>query len=268
MVDKFLIAEAGINHNGDLKTALKLVDAAKKSGADSVKFQTYKTEKRIKKKYTEIFDILKKCELSYKEFRIIKHYCDERKITFFSTPFDTEAVDFLSELNVKYFKIASFDISNNQLIEKILSKKTKTIVSTGMASLNEITKTYKKFDTKKVPLILLHCISAYPNKKENSYLANIKFLQKKFNCEIGLSDHNNGTDIPIIARAMGVKYIEKHFKLSDKHKCVDAQVSISAKKFLKLKNEIEYMDKIIGKVKFGIRKEEVNSKIFKRNKTD
>lgn len=83
MVDKFLIAEAGINHNGDLKTALQLVDAAKKSGADSVKFQTYKTEKRIKKKYTEIFDILKKCELSYEEFRIIKHYCDEKKITFF-----------------------------------------------------------------------------------------------------------------------------------------------------------------------------------------
>ena len=140
MVKKFLIAEAGINHNGNLKTALKLVDAAKKSGADAIKFQTYVTEKRISKKYKKIFQILKNCELKFSEFKIIKDYCDKKKIEFFATPFDIESVDFLSSIKVKYFKIASFDISNNELIDKIISKKKITIISTGMASLNEIKK--------------------------------------------------------------------------------------------------------------------------------
>ena len=122
MVKKFLIAEAGINHNGSLKTALKLVDAAKKSGADAIKFQTYVTEKRISKKYKKIFQILKNCELKFSEFKIIKDYCD-KKNRIFATPFDIESVDFLSSIKVKYFKIASFDISNNELIDKIISKK-------------------------------------------------------------------------------------------------------------------------------------------------
>ena len=123
MVKQFLIAEAGINHNGNLKTALKLVDAAKKSGVDAIKFQTYKTEKRIHRKYKKIFEILKKCELNYNEFKILKDYCDQKKITFFSTPFDLEAVDFLYELKVKLFKVASFDIGNKPLINAILKKK-------------------------------------------------------------------------------------------------------------------------------------------------
>ncbi len=266
MVDKFLIAEAGINHNGNLKTALKLVKAAKEAGADAIKFQTYTTEKRIKKKHKKIFQILKNCELRYKDFEIIKSYCDEKKIIFSSTPFDLEAVDFLSELKIKFIKVASFDISNNELIDRILKKNILSIISTGMASLKEINNVYNKFKRKKIPVVLLHCISSYPNKKENSYLANIKFLQEKFNCEIGLSDHSNDIEIPIIARAMGVKYIEKHFKLSKNHKCVDAPVSIDAKKFKQLVKEINQIDKIKGEVKFGIRKEEKSSTIFKRKR--
>ena len=266
MVKKFLIAEAGINHNGSLKTALKLVDAAKKSGADAIKFQTYVTEKRISKKYKKIFQILKNCELKFSEFKIIKDYCDKKKIEFFATPFDIESVDFLSSIKVKYFKIASFDISNNELIDKIISKKKITIISTGMSSLNEIKKIILKFKKKKVPLIILHCVSSYPNKKENSYLANISYLKKRFNCEIGLSDHSNGIEVPLIARVLGVKYIEKHFMLNKKHKCVDSPVSITADQFLQLNKKIKELDKIIGKVKFGIKKEEQNSTIFKRKK--
>ena len=266
MVKKFLIAEAGINHNGNLKTALKLVDAAKKSGADAIKFQTYVTEKRINKKYTKIFEILKNCELKFSDFKIIKEYCDLKKIEFFSTPFDLEAVDYLSDLKVKYFKIASFDISNNDLINKIISKKKTTIISTGMASFNEIKKINLKFKKKKIPLIILHCISSYPNKNENSYLANISYLKEKFDCEIGLSDHSKSIKVPLIARAMGVKYIEKHFMLNNKHKCVDSPVSITADQFLKLNNKIKEIDKIIGKVKFGIKEEERGSIIFKRKK--
>ena len=123
--NNFLIAEAGINHNGNLKTALKLVDTAKKSGADAIKFQTYITEKRINKKYDKIFRILKKCELSFKNFEIINNYCKRKKILFFSTPFDIESVDFLNSIKVKMFKIASFDISNYELITKLSKQKKK-----------------------------------------------------------------------------------------------------------------------------------------------
>ena len=141
MVKKnFLIAEAGINHNGNIKTALKLVDVAKKNGADAIKFQTYITEKRVKKKYKKIFNILKNCELSFNDFKIIQDYCKQKKIIFFSTPFDIESVEFLNSLKVKLFKVASFDIGNFQLINAILKTKKPTIVSTGMAKLTQIDK--------------------------------------------------------------------------------------------------------------------------------
>ncbi len=266
MVKQFLIAEAGINHNGNLKSALRLIDAAKKSGADAIKFQTYKTEKRIHKKYKKIFAILKKCELNYKEFKILKDYCDHKKINFFSTPFDLEAVDFLDELKVKLFKVASFDIGNKPLINSILKKNKKTIISTGMASMKEIELVYKKFKRNRVPLVLMHCVSSYPNKTENSYLSNINFLKKKFNCEIGLSDHSDGIEIPVYSSLLGVKYIEKHFKINNKHKCVDSPVSITGDQFLELKKKLVQMNKIMGNPKFGIRPEEKNSTIFKRKK--
>ena len=135
-----------------------------------------------------------------------------------------------------------------------------------MASLNEINTVYKKFKKKKIPLILMHCISSYPNKIENSYLSNISFLKKKFDCEIGLSDHTNGIEIPIYSKLLGVKYIEKHFKINSSHKCVDARVSITKDQFINLKKGINNISNIIGKPKFGIRPEELYSKIFKRKK--
>ena len=235
---KFLIAEAGINHNGNLKSALKLVDVASKNGADAIKFQTYITEKRIKKKYSKIFDILKKCELSYKEFEIINNYCKKKKIIFFSTPFDKEAVDFLESLKVKIYKVASFDISNFELIDKIIKTKKPTIVSTGMAKLEEIRKVYLSFLKWDIELALLHCVSSYPNKDINSYLSNISFLKKKFNCHIGISDHTNDIKIPIYANLLGANIVEKHLKINERHKCVDSPVSITGLQFKELKDEI------------------------------
>ncbi len=261
----FLIAEAGINHNGDLKQALKLVSAAKKSGADAIKFQTYITEKRTRKN-SPIFKILKKCELKYKEFKIIKDYCDSKNIIFFSTPFDKEAVWFLNDLKVKLFKIASFDISNYQLISEVAKTKKPTIISTGMANLNEVKKVYNFFKKKKVELVLLHCISSYPNKEENSYLSNINYLKKKFSCEVGLSDHTNGIKIPIYANVLGAKIIEKHFKINSKHKCVDAPVSIDPYQLKSLKNEMIKITNIMNSIKFGVRKEERIARQFKRKK--
>ena len=265
-LNNFIIAEAGINHNGKIKTALKLVDVAKKSGANAVKFQTYITEKRIKKKYTKIFDILKKCELKFDDFKIINDYCKYKKINFFSTPFDTESVNFLNNLNVKLFKVASFDIGNFELINEIIKTKKPTIISTGMASLKEIDKVYKVFKKKRIDLALLHCVSSYPNKDDSSYLSNIPFLKNRFKCEIGISDHTNDIKIPIYGNLIGAKIMEKHLKINDNHKCVDASVSITGKQLLQLKLETDNIKKILKVVSFGVRKEEIGSKIFKRNK--
>ena len=262
----FLIAEAGINHDGNLKNALKLVDVASKNGADAIKFQTYITEKRIKKKYSKIFDILKKCELSYKEFEIINNYCKKKKIIFFSTPFDKEAVDFLESLKVKIYKVASFDISNFELIDKIIKTKKPTIVSTGMAKLEEIRKVYLSFLKWDIELALLHCVSSYPNKDINSYLSNISFLKKKFNYHIGISDHTNDIKIPIYANLLGANIVEKHLKINERHKCVDSPVSITGLQFKELKDEISKVALMKKKISFGIRKEERGSTIFKRNK--
>lgn len=265
-LDNFIIAEAGINHNGKVKTALKLVDVAKKNGANAIKFQTYITEKRIKKKYTKIFNILKKCELKFNDFKIISDYCKYKNIKFFSTPFDKESVNFLDSLKVKIFKIASFDIGNYELINEIIKTKKPTIVSTGMASLNEIESVYNTFKKKKIDLALLHCVSSYPNKDKSSYLSNIIFLKKKFNCEIGISDHTSDIKIPIYGNLLGAKIIEKHLKIDENHKCVDAPVSITGSQLRSLKNETDNIKEILNEVSFGTRKEEKGSKIFKRKK--
>lgn len=259
----FLIAEAGINHNGNLSTAIKLVDKAVQCKVDAIKFQTYKTEKRVKKT-SKIFNILKKCELSYEEFYKIKQYCDKKKIIFFSTPFDVESVDFLKKIKVKLLKIASFDIGNYELIRKIIKTKIPTIISTGMASLKEIKKVDYMFRSKKIEHQFLHCISSYPTIEENSYLNNIKFLSKMLKTNIGLSDHTNDINTSIYSYILGSRIFEKHFKLSKNHKCVDSAVSITPDQFLNLRKKLLNTEKILGNVKFGLRESEKDALVFKR----
>jgi N,N'-diacetyllegionaminate synthase len=261
----FLIAEAGINHNGKIEQAFKLIDQAKISGADSIKFQTYKTEKRVPSN-SVIFDILKKCELSNEAFYKIKKYCDKKKIIFFSTPFDLESVDFLEKIKVNLYKISSFDISNAKLINYVSSKLKPTLVSTGMASIKEIDRTYKIFKKQKCEIGLLHCISSYPNKETDSYLSNITFLNKKFNCPVGLSDHTNDIKTSIYSCLLGAIIIEKHFMLSNNHNCPDKAVSLTPKQMNKLRSELNLIPLIINKPTFGVRKVEKNIKIFKRRK--
>ena len=261
----FLIAEIGINHNGSLKKAIKLVDAAIEAGVSAVKFQTYKTELRVKKD-SPIFSILKKCELSNEDFFIIKKYCDKKKIIFFSTPFDIKSIEFLEKINVKLYKVSSFDISNFQLINRVLQTKKPIIFSTGMASLKEIKKTYNICKIKKNNHALLHCVSSYPTKEEDSLLGNIKFLKNNFDCTIGLSDHTNDIQTSIYSVVLGAKIIEKHFKLSANDKCVDAPVSITPNQMRLLKDRLDLINKIIDLPKFGIRKTEKNTAQFKRKK--
>ena len=262
----YIIAEAGINHNGNIKTAYDLVDVAKSNGADAVKFQTYNTKKRVGNINKKIYEILKKCELSFSDFEKISNYCKLKKITFFSTPFDEESVDFLEHLKVPLYKIASFDISNYQLINKIIKTKKPTIASTGMASLSEIKKIYKLFRMKSVNFAILHCVSAYPNNEKSSYLSNISLLQRKFRSPIGISDHTNGIKIPIYGTVLGAKIIEKHIKINHTHNCVDSKVSITGKQLKTLRNEVDKISEILSKPKFGIKPEEINTKPFKRKK--
>ena len=261
----FLIAEAGINHNGNLDKAFKLVDSAKSSGATAIKFQTYKTEKRVSRS-NPAFNILKKCELDFHSFEKLKKYCDKKKIIFFSTPFDKESVDFLTKIKVKLFKISSFDTSNNELIDHVISKKIPAIISTGLSSLKEIKNILKKFNLKKIETHLLHCISTYPNKEENSILSNIQYLKEKFNCDVGLSDHTNNIKTSIYSYLLGARIFEKHFKLSNTDRCVDASVSITPKQMKQLANELYNIPKILGTPKFGVRGDEKNAVIFKRKR--
>ena len=173
----FLIAEAGINHGGNLSSAIKLVDKAKYCGVDAIKFQTYKTEKRVKRN-SQIFNILKKCELSYEDFYEIKNYCDKKKILFFSTPFDVESVNFLKKIKVKLFKIASFDIGNTVLLKEVAKTKKPVIISTGMSSMHEIKnaiKCVKKYHSK---IVVLHCVSGYPTPDREAHLERINILKK------------------------------------------------------------------------------------------
>ncbi len=262
----FIIVEIGINHGGNLKKAFELIDAAKNNGADAVKFQTYITEKRVNDKKNKIYKILKKSELSFDYFIKINNYCKKNKITFFSTPFDIESVDFLESINVPFYKIASFDISNYQLINRIIKTKKPTIASTGMAKIDEIKKIFLAFKNKKIQLCLLHCVSSYPNNDEGSYLSNIQFLKNKFKCTIGISDHTDDIKIPIYGVLLGAEVVEKHFRIDKNYRCVDEKVSITAKQLHKMRYEIDKLSKILNKPKFGIRPEERNIKIFKRNR--
>ena len=258
----FFISEIGINHGGNFNTALKMVKVSKKIGFSAVKFQTYTTERRVKKN-SPIFEILKKCELSYEEFAEIKKYCDKQKIIFFSTPFDLGAVHFLNKIQVNLFKIASFDISNLELIRAVKKTNKPCIISTGMANKKEIDKVYKLFSKNIKNLILLHCVSSYPCKEEDSFLENINFMKSNYKCKIGLSDHTPNIRTSLIAKAMGVNIFEKHFKLQNQN-CVDAPVSIDPKKFIELKKEVDLIDKIKGKSSFGVKNPEKFAKQFKR----
>lgn len=260
----FVIAEAGVNHNGSLILAKKLVDAAKEAGADSVKFQTFKSEELVTKeanmasyqeentgKKESQLDMLKKLELSYKDFEELKKYCDKKKIMFLSTPHTESAIDFLDRL-IPAFKIGSGDLTNLPLLENLAKRNKPIILSTGMGTLGEIreaVETIKKYNDK---IILLHCITNYPCPKEEVNLRVMETIQKEFGCITGYSDHTEGIEVPIMAVYLGAKVIEKHFTLDKNMEGPDHKASLNPAE-LKLmidkirKNEkIEIGEEILG----------------------
>ena len=260
----YCIAEIGINHNGSLSQAIELVKAAKRAGADAAKFQTYVTEKRAPKNNQEIFDILKKNELSHRDFLTLKECADDVGIEFFSTAFDEESIDILEDIGVETYKLASFDVSNTALLKAVSKTQKSIIFSTGMATLDEIQNAYNILDIPNDKLGILHCVSSYPLAVESCQLSNIYSLSERYDCRVGYSDHTKTIDIPLYAVCAGAKIIEKHFYLHDQHECIDEPVSITEEDFLQMITKIRLMEKIISKPAFGIKDAEKAAVQFKR----
>tara|TARA_R110001592_G_scaffold5649_4_gene31084 strand:+ start:6740 stop:7549 length:810 start_codon:yes stop_codon:yes gene_type:complete len=259
----YIIAEIGINHMGDMNKAKKLIDAASRSGVDAVKFQTYITEKRAPKNNPEIFDILKKCELPFENFKELKEYSNYKNVEFFSTPFDQESVNYLKEMGITKHKIASFDVPNHSLLKHIANNSDSVIMSTGMANLQEVKEAYNILK-KRCFVSLLHCVSAYPTKEIDANLNVIKTLKENFpQCVIGHSDHTPDIKIPLYAVACGAEIIEKHFMIEPD--CVDAPVSINEKQMSLLVKEIRLLEKILGDKNLGMTEAQEGTKIFRRN---
>ena len=259
----YVIAEIGINHGGDIDLAKQMIDSVSRTGADAVKFQTYLTEKRVSKE-SPIFDILKKCELPFEAFKELQSYSKKLNLDFFSTPFDTESVEYLESINIDLYKIASFDIVNKVLLRKVASLEKPVIMYTGMSNLQEINSAYKILKEKSNNIALLHCISSYPTEENDANLSVIYKLKESFDCVIGHSDHTNDIKVPLLAVAAGAQIIEKHFRIDENMDCIDGPVSISEKKLTKLVAGVREIEKIFGDEYLGVTNAEKEIVPFRR----
>ncbi len=254
----FIIAEAGVNHNGSLNIAKKLIDAAKESGADAVKFQTFKTEDLVtknaekaeyqKESITENsqYEMIKKLELSADDFRELAKYADRKDIIFLSSPFDFESVDLLEEIGVPAFKLGSGEITNFPLLEHVARKGMPVILSTGMATMDEIEEAVNLFQDKTNDLILMHCVTSYPAKIDDVNLKVIETLRSTFKLPVGFSDHTLGIEMPIAAVARGSCVIEKHFTLDKNLEGPDHKASLEPADFKKMVLAIRNVEKGMG----------------------
>jgi N,N'-diacetyllegionaminate synthase len=275
----FIIAEAGVNHNGDIKLAKKLVDTAVEAGADAVKFQTFQAEALVtsaaeKAAYQKETtgdgtqsEMLKKLELKEGDFKELAQYTNSRGIIFLSTPFDTGSVDLLAKLGVPAFKIPSGEINNFFLLQHIARQNKPIILSTGMSTLQEVkeaVKFLKKEGAKDI--ILLHCVTAYPAKIEDTNLKAMETMRRRFKLPVGLSDHTTGIHVPIAAVAMGACVIEKHFTLDKNMPGPDHRASLEPTELKEMVRAIRDITKALGDgLKRPTDAEEANKKIARRS---
>ncbi len=255
----FVIAEAGVNHNGIIQLAKKLVDAAVRAGADAVKFQIFKADDLVvpdapKARYQNTADkssnqyqMLKKLELSQQEFRQVFNYCRKKKIIFLATPFDSSAAAFLNDLGVAAFKISSGDMDNIPLLLQVARYNKPLIISTGMSDLNDVQDAVEAvYSTGNKKVILLHCTSDYPAKYREVNLRAIEALKNKFNLLVGYSDHTSGFEVAIAAVARGCCVLEKHFTLN---KCLpgpDHRASLEPGEFKEMVRAIRNVETALG----------------------
>lgn len=267
----YIIAEAGVNHNGSLSEAKKLCLAAKNAGADCVKFQTWITEKIITRtveqaeyqienigKRESQFDMLKNLELSYEEFREIKEYCDEIGVQFASTADEQESLDFLVDLGMPFIKIGSGDIGNVSYLRYVGAKKLPVILSTGMSSISDIELSINALqDGGAQDITLLHCTTNYPCPYEDVNLKAMDTIRVAFGIKVGYSDHTVGIEVPIAAVAQGAKVIEKHFTLNRNSEGPDHKASTEPDEFKNMVNSIRHIEKALGS---GLKKPSLGEK--------
>ena len=297
-----IIAEAGVNHNGSLMTAYKLIDVAKKSGADSIKFQIFQTDDLVtsnaplaeyqkNKKILNQKNLLKNLELPQSDFFKIKKYCDKKNIDFLCTPFDLVSLSFLvNKLKLKTIKVSSGDITNYPLLYKIGLFKKNIIISSGNSNIREIDMAIKayyigyakkniknnyfsKLDIKKYfneikhKITILHCVSSYPTPIDEINLNSIKILKSYYSMfKIGLSDHTNKIHTPLVAMGMGINVIEKHFTLHKFMKGPDHKASLNPNELFNMVKLIRDFTKSLGKYEKKSQKfESKNLKIIRRS---
>lgn len=256
----FIIAEAGVNHNGSLKKAKKLVDAAIDAHADAVKFQTFKVENLLlrnaqKPKYQQEkkiadsqYEMLKKLELTEKEHRILFGYARKKGIIFLSTPYDIESVGLLDRIGVDAYKLSSIEIVNHPFIDYVFRKGKPVIMSTGLSTEDEIDEAISVVEGTgyKHNLILLHCHFNYPTKLENVNMNVMTALQKRYNVPVGFSDHTQGIVAPIVAASLGARVIEKHLTLNKNLPGPDHEASLEPHELKNMVKSIRDVEKILG----------------------
>jgi N-acetylneuraminate synthase/N,N'-diacetyllegionaminate synthase len=255
----FIIAEAGVNHNGDLKTAKKLIDCAAEAGADAVKFQTFKAAKLVTKDAKKAdyqqrctgsktqYEMLKKLELSDQDFFLLSDYATKKGIIFLSTPFDCVSVDLLEKINVAAYKITSGDLTNYPFLEYVAVKKKPVILSTGMGTLSEVSDAISVLKNAGAEeIILLHCTTDYPAFFEEVNLRAIKTLECAFKLPTGFSDHTTGIIASVAAVAMGACLIEKHFTLDKASNGPDHKASLNPIELKELVSGIRNIEKAMG----------------------
>ena len=275
----YIIAEMSANHGGNMQTAKDIIKAAKDSGADCIKIQTYTADTMTIDSDNEYFQIHGGLWDGYKLYdlyedaytpwewqRELKDYADEIEIDFLSTPFDKTSVDFLESIGVEAYKIASFELVDIPLIRYIASKNKPIMMSTGMASLAEIEEAVNTIKSQgNNDIILLKCASAYPAITDDMNLATIRNMAETFRVITGLSDHSMGSVGAVCAVAMGAKVIEKHFCLSRELKTPDSDFSMEPDEFKRMVKDVRQAELSIGKVQYGLTNQETGSIVFRRS---
>ncbi len=254
-----IIAEAGVNHNGSLDLAFKLAEAAKKAGADCVKFQTFKAEALVARHAAQAeyqkrntveepqIKMLKKLELGYEEFRELKKHCDEIGICFISTPFDRDSISFLEGFDMPFWKIPSGEVTDLPYLMQIGKTGRPVIMSTGMCTMEEIGAAIKVLQSAGTEDIrLLHCNTEYPTPFEDVNLNVLKTLKERFGYEVGYSDHTRGIEVPIAAVALGATVIEKHFTLDRNMEGPDHKASLEPEELKQMTESIRHIEKALG----------------------
>lgn len=261
MSKTIIIAEAGVNHNGDINTAKMLIDAAAEAGADYVKFQTFKAEKLVSKSAQKAdyqntntgntkesqLEMLQKLELSESDHYLLLDYCKQKNIQFFSTAFDLESLDFLKKLGLTLFKVPSGEITNLPYLEKLAGMADEIIISTGMATMDEIngaiTALKGKSDAK---ITVLHCNTEYPTPFGDVNLRAMDTIKEQFGVEVGYSDHTLGIEVPVAAVSLGATIIEKHFTLDKTLPGPDHAASLEPAELKSMVTAIRNIEKALG----------------------